>query len=146
MSDFNGLYNIRIGKDSDKNLILSTFLKGLYYGSIDSDTPSNTMMFGMVPKQIFFDRYKRVAQALVNDPNMTIRVACLPEDEDVVIGYSIVNSSEDTLFWVFVKSAWRKRGIARNLVKNKPKYVAHLNLLGKTLMNKLTDTEFNPFF
>src|ERR1700686_3327393 len=115
--DFNGLYDIRKGKDEDKNFILATFLRGLYYG--DS-------FFSQVPKDIFMDRYKRVANALVNDTNTDIFVACLPEDPDVILGYSLISKDGKTLYWTFVKAAWRKNGIGKSLISQDIKYVAHL--------------------
>jgi hypothetical protein len=137
MSDFSGLYNIREAKDSDKNLVLATFLKGLYYGE---------SFFSRVPKDIFMAAYKRVAQALVNDPNTKILVACLPEDEDTVMGYSMMSRDEKTVYFCFTKAAWRKRGIAKSLTPKNPQYVAHLTKLGDSLMHKLPNTKFNPFF
>ena len=146
MSDFDGLYNIRPAKESDKNLILSTFLKGLHYGSIDKECPSKTLFFGLIPANIFFSHYKRVIEALVNSNAIVITVACLPDDEDTVLGYSIVSNDGKTLFWVFVKNRWRKHGVAKSLVPNTVDCVAHFNLLGKTLMNKIPNVTFNPFF
>lgn len=140
---FQGLYSVRDGKESDKNFILSTMLKGLYFGSIDKENPSNTLLFGMVPQSIFFDKYKLVAKALV-DSGVTMKIACLPEDEDVILGYALY--SDTTLFWVFVKDRWRSRGIATSLVPKTVRYIAHLNILGKSLRHKLPNAEFNPFF
>lgn len=118
-------------------MILSTFLKGLYYG--DS-------FFSQVPKPIFMDRYKLVARALVNDKNTAIRVACLPDDPDVILGYGLFSRDESTVFYVFTKTPWRMRGIARSLLPKSPKYVAHLTKLGQNLLYKLPNVEFNPFF
>lgn len=137
MSDFSGLYNLRVGKESDKNFVLATFLRGLYYGE---------SFFSRVPKAVFFDRYKLVAQALVEDANTILRVACLPEDPDVILGYSLCSNNGETLYWVFVKTTWRKHGIARSLMPSHIKYVAHLTRLGDSLLYKLPGAEFNPFF
>jgi hypothetical protein len=135
--DFKGLYNVRLGKEEDKNFVLATFLRGLYYGE---------SFFSQVPKDIFMDRYKRVAQALVNDKNTTLRVACLPEDPDVILGYCLMSADEATVYWAFTKTAWRKRGIAKSLVPANPKYVAHLTKLGQSLLYKFPGIAFNPFF
>jgi hypothetical protein len=136
--DFSGLYDIRPGRDSDKNFILATFLRGLYYGE---------SFFSRMPKDLFMNKYKLVANALVNDKNVLIKVACLPEDPDVVLGYSVLSADQQTVFWVFVKSAWRKRGIAKSLLPQEPKYVAHLTKLGDSLLCKFkTEPKLNPFF
>lgn len=136
MNDFQGLYDIRDGKESDKNFVLATFLRGLYYG--DS-------WFSIIPKNIFMDHYKRLANALVNHPQIIIKVACLKEDPDVILGYSILSSDLSTIHWVFVKSAWRNNGIARSLVPQQPNNVTHLSALGKILLPKFKNVVFNPF-
>jgi hypothetical protein len=138
VEDFKGLYNIRESKEEDKNFILATFLRGLYHG--DS-------FFSRIPKNIFMNNYKRVAQGLVDNSNVTIRVACLKEDPDIVLGYSILSKNELTIYWVFVKKVWRLRGIARSLVPENPIAVAHLTKVGDSLLHKLkTKVIFNPFF
>lgn len=136
MSDFRGLYSIRPLDPADKNLILATFLRGLYYG--DS-------WFSMIPKDIFMSNYSKIAEGLLNSPNVLVNVACLPEDPNVILGYSIVSADYLTVHYVYVKSAWRKKGIAKALTPMHPNYVSHLTELGKSLLHKLPNTTFNPF-
>lgn len=134
MSDFDGLYSIRDGKESDNNFILATFLRGLYYG--DS-------WFSLIPKDIFMDNYKEVAEHMV--ANNTIKIACLPEDPDVILGYSILSADFQTIHWVYVKSAWRKKGIGTRLTPKYPTTISHLSSLGKELMKRFDNCVFNPF-
>lgn len=134
MSKFIGLYDIRDMKQEDENFILATFLRGIYYG--DS-------WFSQIPKQIFMDNYKNVVAALVT--KATIKIACLKEDPDVIIGYSILSNDFQTIHFVYVKNAWRKQGIGRTLVPQHPKSVTHLTALGKELLPKLNGCSFNPF-
>lgn len=136
MNDFAGLYDIRDVQPDDKNFILATFLRGLYYG--DS-------WFSLMPKSVFMDNYKNIAELFYNSPNYTIKVACLREDPGVILGYSILSADYQTIHWCFVKSAWRKRGIAKALLPQFPTAITHLSTLGKTLMNKFPNTIFNPF-
>lgn len=139
--DFSGLYDVRDMQEGDKSFILSTFLKGLYYG--DS-------WFSLIPKSIFMANYKRVAEALLK--SRTIKVACLKDDHEIILGYSIMSNDFQTIDWVYVKSSkladgttWRRKGIARSLVPKYPTSVTHLTKLGKTLMNKFDNVIFNPF-
>lgn len=136
MSGFAGLYDIRDMQPDDRNLILATFLRGVYYG--DS-------WFSLIPKRIFMDNYKKMAELFVTNPRYTIKVACLKEDPNVIIGYSIMSADFQTLHWIYVKSSWRQKGIARSLAPKHPAYVSHLSSLGKTLLPKLKDCVFNPF-
>lgn len=134
MSSFAGLYDVRDMRPGDKNFILATFLRGLYYG--DS-------WFSLIPKDIFMENYKKVAEALV--ANQNVKVACLKDDPDTIIGYSILSHDYQTLHWVQVKSAWRKHGVARALTPAHPTQVSHLTKLGLQLMSKLENCVFNPF-
>jgi hypothetical protein len=137
VSKFEGLYDIRPARPSDYNFILATFLRGLYYG--DS-------YYSIVPKRIFMDSYKLIAQQALNSQNIEVKVACLKEDSDVILGYSVVSKNQEAVAWVFVKTAFRQTGIARSLIPSSPKYVTLLTALGKQLLPKLNGTVFNPFY
>lgn len=135
---FQGLFNIRTAKPEDHNFIMSTFLRGIYYGE---------GFFSRTPKALFMDRYKRVVQALVISPDILITVACLPEDSNVVLGYAVLNSTLDTVSFIYVKKDWRNKGIAKSLIPQSFKYIVpqHVTKLGWELLRKYDVTE-NPFF
>jgi hypothetical protein len=136
MSEFSGLYDIRDFKESDKNFVLATFLRGVYYG--DS-------WFSSINKKIFMDNYKHIANLLISNDRSVIKIACLPEDLDVIIGYSILTPNYQSIIWVYVKEKWRMKGIGRSLVPSQPVYVTHLSKLGQQLLPKLGGAMFNPF-
>lgn len=136
MSNFEGLYAIRDANDNDHNFVLATFLRGLYYG--DS-------WFSLIPKDIFMVNYKHIAQSLVKSPKVTIKVACLKEDVNVILGYVMMSKDEKTVHWIFIKSVWRKRGIGKSLWPSSASSVSHLSALGKNLMSKVPNLVFNPF-
>lgn len=143
MNNFRGLYDIRDAKPEDKNFILATFLRGLYYGE---------SYFSLMPKSIFMVHYKLVGEVLLASPKVTVKVACLKEDPDVIIGYSILSSDYQTIHWVYVKNSkltdgttWRKHGVGRSLVPKNPTSVSHLTELGKVLISKFPNCVFNPF-
>lgn len=136
MSDFSGLYNIRDGAENDKNFVLATFLRGLYYG--DS-------WFSEIPKDIFMDNYKKIASAMVNSPKVCLKIACLPDDPNVILGYSMLSDDHKVIFWIYVKAAWRKKGIGYSLFPNNSVTTAnHLSSLGRGLIKKY-NLIFNPF-
>lgn len=136
MNNFQGLYDVRDYKHSDKSFILATFLRGLYYG--DS-------WFSLIDKSVFMDNYKLIAEAIVDNPKTMIKIACLKEDPDVILGYSILSDNFKTVHWVYCKSAWRKQGIGRALTPAFPTVVTHLTSLGRSLMSKISTAKFNPF-
>lgn len=137
MSKAEGLYEIREFRPTDTSFIMATFLRGLYYG--DS-------WFSLIPKNIFMETYSKVAEALIKAPTTSIQIACLKEDKDVILGYSLLSSDFQTIIWVQVKKEWRNVGIAKALVPARPVAVSHLTKVGKTLLPKLNGAIFNPFY
>jgi len=139
---FDGLYIIRSAVESDKNFVLQSFLLGIYYG--DS-------WFSKIPKRVFMDNYKQVAEALFY--RAYVKIACLPEDPDTILGYAIMSRDETVLHFVYVKkskgeASWRNHGIATRLVSTWPSQVTHLTALGEELLKKYKDKPtpmFNPF-
>jgi len=137
MSEDSSFFLMRDGVDKDKNFILATFLRGLYYGEY---------WYEEIPKDIFMNNYKHIAKVLIDAPGTTIKVACDPEEPSVIYGYSIMNSDYSILHWVYVKKVWRSKGIGRALVPQRLISVTHLSKLGKLFLStKYKDTIFNPF-
>lgn len=134
---FDGLYSVRTAVEEDRNFILKSFLLGIYYG----DT-----WFSKIPKRIFMDNYKKVAEALFYRYKNTIKIACLPDDPTVILGYSILNSDYTVLHFLYVKDRWRNKGIGRQLTPPNLQCVTHLTPLGESLLTKFKEKPlFNPF-
>lgn len=137
MNKFEDLITVRDGTINDAPFVLSTFLRGLYYGNA---------WFAMIPKHIFMQHYSAIVRALISSPKTIVKVACLPDDQDVIIGYSILSADYQTIHWVHVKKAWRQKGIATALTPRHPAFVSHLSdHFGKLLLSKLPNVQFNPF-
>lgn len=136
--NFKGLYDIRPAVFEDQNFVLATFLRGLYYSSD---------YFKQVPKDIFMTSYKNICSLAWSSPAVSIKVACLKEDPQVILGYSVTSANGEALMWIYVKTAWRKQGIGKSLLPNNTKYVTNINALGSTLIKeKLPGVVFNPFY
>lgn len=134
--DHSPVYLVRDLVDDDRKFITASFLQGLYYG--DS-------WFSAIPLDIFMSNYKKALDALLANPGTVVKVACLKDEQDTILGYSILGNNYQTIHWVFVKSAWRKGGIGKALTPQFPTVVTHLNALGKSLLNKVSNPTFNPF-
>lgn len=132
------LVTLRDWEEGDRNFVLATMLRGLYYG----DT-----WFREIPKDIFMAKYHEILDRILKAPQVSVIVACLREDPDVILGYTILspNSKGSTMHWVFVKSAWRNIGIAKMLTPKDLTTVTHLTKVGLTLLRKTAGVEFNPF-
>lgn len=139
MSEFTGLYDIRDFKTEDTNFVLATFYNGVFYG--------DNRFLGMAKKS-FISTYKVLGERLIRDPNTVIKVACLKDEPDVILGYSILSADYLGIKWVFVKDRWRKRGIGKSLVPRYPVYVTHKTEIGNALMPKFENfatITFEPF-
>lgn len=138
MTKFDGLYSIRLATPSDENFVVATFLRSVYHDS---------SWFSMIPEQIFMSVYRSVIKRLfaLTDKYITV-IACLPEDPDIILGFSIVNLEGTVLHWVYVKKKWRRYGIASKLIPPTITTVTHLNKLGFELNKQLNKNWiFNPF-
>lgn len=137
MGQYSGMYDVRDAVEADKNYIYASFLRGLYYGK---------SMWSELPKQVFMDTYKKVVETLVNNPDTVIKVACLKDDPNIILGYSILSNDFTTIHYINVKSVWRRGGIGRALVPQFPTTVTHLTAVGKSLLAKFkSEVTFNPF-
>lgn len=130
------LVKVRDYKPEDKAFVVATFLRGLYYGDF---------YFGLIPKPVFMENYAKFFEALLASPNTVVMIACDKEDEDLIRGYSVLSSDLSTIHWVYVKSGWRRQGIARMLTPQRPDAVTHLTKLGVSLLPKIPTAIFNPF-
>lgn len=135
-SEIESLTLIRDMDSGDFNLVKSAFLKGLYYG--DS-------WFSFMPKSIFMDNYKNIADALILSQKNKVRVVALKDEPSVILGYAILSKDDKTVHWVFVKKSWRGQGIARALLPSSIEAATHLSTVGRQLMSKLPLCVFNPF-
>lgn len=131
--DKTNLVAIRNVNHSDRNFILATWLRGLRYGN---------EWYQQIESKAYFHIYHQVVNNLLNRPGVTVKVACLKDDPEVILGYSV---SEGTrLHWVQVKSAWRNIGLANSLVSPEITTATHLTRVGKSILIK-KNLIFNPF-
>lgn len=118
---------------SDKPFILATWLKGLRFGN---------SWYRLIDDKAYFKVYHAVIESLLTKPGVIIKVACLKEDEQVILGYSVFEGNR--AHWVQVKKAWRNIGIARSLLPKEITTVSHLTETGKSIILK-KKWLFNPF-
>lgn len=130
------LVAIRDVLPGDFNFIYATLLRGLYYGSD---------YYRQVPKDIFMKNYHAALEKFFDFPNIRVRVACLKDDPEVILGYVIDNAITPITHWVFVKSAWRGIGIAKALVDPKTEAVTHMTKVAQSILKKHPGVVFNPF-
>lgn len=137
MPDKAGLIHLRnYDAERDEAFVCSTFLRNLYYSST---------FWKQCRKDKFMEFYHVFIERLLSKPTTETVILCLNDDDDVIIGYSII-TPENVLHFVYVKRDWRRNGFSNLLVPNTIKIITHLTDLGDTIYRKKRHLEFDPFF
>lgn len=124
------MLTIRAGTPGDRAFVVSTMLKSLRSGC---------HFYRKMDKIAFQKNYNRIVDRLLDIAE--VRVACLIEDPDIIIGYAICRDS--VLDYVYVKSLWRQKGIAKSLCGGVTT-VSHLTSVAEPIILK-HGIRFNPF-
>ena len=128
------LVAIRDVTAQDANFVMATWLKGLRYGND---------WFELIPSEVYFKVYHQVIEQILLRPKTLIQIACLKDEPDVILGYSVFEDS--TLHFLFVKRPWRGIGIAKMLTPIGITTVSHLTKTGRAILTKTPGVTFNPF-
>lgn len=130
------LITIRPSTPEDINFVYATWLPGLYFGN---------SWFKEINRMLYYKKYHAVIDGIIKRPNITVSIACLKEDPDVILGYAITEIQEPgiVLHWVFTRPVWRNLGIAKQLLPKDIVAVTHLTKIGKNL--KPPEWVFDPF-
>lgn len=118
---------------SDLNFVYSSWKRGLRFGND---------FFRKIDADSFYEAYTLIINALITRADCKVTVACLKDDDDVVLGYSVVRG--DILDFVFVKQSWRGFGIAKALCAGDIKVCSHITNVGDSIRKK-KGLIFNPY-
>jgi hypothetical protein len=121
--------------DSYRNVILSRWLRSLrQYNDY----------FKLIDKNAYFDVYEKYIKLIIYRPNTVIRLAVLKDDQDVVLGWSIIEGT--ILHYVHVPELWRGKGISDLLIPKDIKCCTHVTKYWLNMwQKKYKHVIFNPF-
>ena len=125
---------IRDAHPEDINFIYATWLRSYRTGSSIGRQSRNT---------IYYREYNKVIDQILN--SSTIKIACLDEDELIILGYAVFD--RENIHYIFVKEAFRRLGIAKRLVESSlilPETCTHSTYLAEAVIEKFKLT-YNPF-
>lgn len=131
----NDLVILRPMVESDLNFVMATIMRGLYYGE---------SWFSEIDKSSFMRNYHKAIEFLLAKETTQVVIACLKDDPEVILGYSILSPTLEVAHFVFIKKAWRGIGIAKSLVPENTKYATHLTKTGLAIIRK-KGILFDPF-
>lgn len=92
----------------DRNFILSSWLKGNYFGNF---------YFGQMPQAVYFEEYAKLILKILADETTDVSVACDEHNPSWIVGFSV--SNRENIHWIHVKKEFRNRGIATLLLSGK---------------------------
>ena len=129
--------SLREGTPEDRTFVYATMLRGVYYGC---------PQMSLIPKAEFMSNYHQIVTNLLESPTAVLKIACLPDDPECIIGYAL-GDQRGILHFIFVKTAWRKLGVAKALLKSlgPVKWVTILTRVGERLIKQCRGLHFNPF-
>lgn len=127
------LIKIRKGELSDVDFLYVSWLRPLYHDCNANDE---------IDRDKFMSFYNKRLTYILARPATEVLVACLAEDPDVIIGYSVIEWRK--LWWVYVKKAWREMGIAKKLIGVRVNSCAYVSDTARGLKPK--DWDVNPYF
>lgn len=116
-------------------MIYSDFMRSLRYGNA---------WYKLIDPSAYYPVYRAVIDQLLARRNAQVRLACLSDDLDTCLGWSLTEG--DCLHYVFVKLHQRRQGIGAALVPDPVQRVSHLTKIGQAIREKhLPQVIFNPF-
>lgn len=123
------------GIGTARNLIFATWLRSYQ---------TSSLMSKAIPKDTFFAEHHKVIERVLSR-NPTVRLAVLPDDPEVVLGWSVTEPK--TVHYVYVKPSFRRYGIARALLAHveRPFVHTHHTYLLRDLTKHLDGCVFNPY-
>ncbi len=129
---------IRGGTQDDMSFIYSTWLRGLYHGS---------NYYSEIDRQAYFKNKSRDIRNTLLKASSSLRIACIADSPEVILGYAVLDWANTTpvLHWVYVKSAFRGKNIAKQLLEGAAiDTVTHITDLGNEIRKK-KKLKFNPY-
>jgi hypothetical protein len=138
LDDMNDLVCIRPFIGEDTNFVHNSWLHGLKQGC---------EYFRLIDKEPYFDIYGKIITSIIERPGVNIKIVCLKQDPEIILGYSVVElrPGQLILHWLYVKPDWRDNGIARTLTPENVTHTTHLTKTGRALLKKHPEVMFNPF-
>ena len=101
-------------------------------------------MMSLVSPASYYRVYNNYIKSILARPEVTVRLAVLSDDEDVLLGFSV--SQGPLLHYVNVPLDYRGFGIGNKLVPFVVEKFSHITETGMVLWNKkYPQAEFDPF-
>lgn len=138
MDDIRDLIEIRYYTAGDHSFVHNSWLHGFQQGC---------EYFRLIEKAAYLDAYGKVINQIIERPGVDVKIICLKEDPEIILGYSVTELRPGMLIlhWLYVKPDWRDNDLGRMLVSENLTHTTHLTKTGRALLKKHPKIKFNPF-
>ena len=127
---------IRPAGPKDISFVYATWLRSYRTGS----------GLGLIAgKHAYFTLYQHIIDFILQKDTTTVSVAALEANPSVVLGYAVTEPK--ILHYVFVKEAFRRFGIAKDLYRSafeKAPAITHITKIGREIIGDLQDWKLRP--
>ncbi len=124
---------VRQGVIEDKDFILSTWLRGQFWGS---------NYWKQMPQDLYFKEYAKKIIPII--ANSYIEVAVLQEDPSFIIGFLVHYGP--MAYWAYIKKDYRSKGILNLLLKDKGLVAYSGDTKAAAAIAKKKQMIFNPLY
>lgn len=141
MSAIDSLIFVRGAVESDFGCIIRRWEDSVRY-SFD--------WFKVIDPDYFYSVYRKLIESTLRKPEMVIKIACLKEDPDVIIGFAVYEAitafepKNYNLHYVYVKEIWRDYRIAKILVPDTVTQCSNMTKIGMAIHKKYPYVKFQP--
>lgn len=131
---------VRVAKPEDIGFIKKTWLYSYYNGNTDMQN---------IDKSIFMHEYGQIINAILTHNSTLVRVACLADDPNIIVSFSVVGHFSDkekpvnVLHFVYTKKLWRGNEIHLQILPDDLQFCSHMTRQFYEIKPKTI--KFNPF-
>lgn len=94
--------------ETDVNVIVNTWLKSY----------RNSAPMTSVPNDLYYPSQHHIIANILKNPDTVVMILCSPEDEQLILGYSVFSRSMPLIHFMYVKFPYRNVGCAGLMFKN----------------------------
>jgi predicted GNAT family acetyltransferase len=136
---------IREYQPADESFVFSSWLN-----SYQKNSPATEA----ISKYVFFKFHHPILTRILKRETTEVTIACLKDDPEVVIGYLAIEKLETPpaiIHFCYVKSAFRRMGIARKLMEssdlnpNECHYTHHTHPVDWWISRMFPKLSYNPY-
>lgn len=133
-------FKVRSMTDDDSSFVYANWLHTYRKGSPFSRC---------LRKDVYFTGQTSLINHLLASPDTTVLIACLPDDEDVCLGFLVLSSSE-IAHYAYVKESFQRMGILKAMLAHgglaeQPLTFTHWTRDMGPIIDKHQEHKFNPY-